>query len=394
MGSATKTQVGIIGGGPSGLLLSQLLHLRGIETVVLEKHSREYVLGRIRAGVLEHGFAALMREAQVGERMDREGQIHDGFYIAHDGTRERVDLKALTGGNTVIVYGQTELTRDLYEGRDRLGGFVIHHAEDVQPHDIETSRPFLTFRQGKERMRVDCDYIIGCDGHHGVSRQSIPKDRIRTFERVYPFGWLGVLSRTRPVSPELIYAKHERGFALCSLRSPMLSRYYIQVPLGHSVEDWSDDAFFEELRRRLPEDVSAALISGPSIEKSIAPLRSFVVEPMRCGNLFLAGDAAHIVPPTGARGLNSAASDIYYLYHALVDHYARRDDRGLEGYSERALARVWKGQRFSWWMTALLHRFPDHSAYDQRLQDTELAYLFSSQQALASLAENYVGLPF
>jgi p-hydroxybenzoate 3-monooxygenase len=362
--------------------------------VVLEKHSREYVLGRIRAGVLEHGFAALMREAQVGERMDREGQIHDGFYIAHDGTRERVDLKALTGGNTVIVYGQTELTRDLYEGRDRLGGFVIHHAEDVQPHDIETSRPFLTFRQGKERMRVDCDYIIGCDGHHGVSRQSIPKDRIRAFERVYPFGWLGVLSRTRPVSPELIYAKHERGFALCSLRSPMLSRYYIQVPLGHSVEDWSDDAFFEELRRRLPEDVSAALISGPSIEKSIAPLRSFVVEPMRCGNLFLAGDAAHIVPPTGARGLNSAASDIYYLYHALVDHYARRDDRGLEGYSERALARVWKGQRFSWWMTALLHRFPDHSAYDQRLQDTELAYLFSSQQALASLAENYVGLPF
>jgi p-hydroxybenzoate 3-monooxygenase len=394
MGSATKTQVGIIGGGPSGLLLSQLLHLRGIETVVLEKHSREYVLGRIRAGVLEHGFAALMREAQVGERMDREGQIHDGFYIAHDGTRERVDLKALTGGNTVIVYGQTELTRDLYEGRDRLGGFVIHHTEDVQPHDIETSRPFLTFRQGKELMRVDCDYIIGCDGYHGVSRQSIPKDRIRTFERVYPFGWLGVLSRTRPVSPELIYAKHERGFALCSLRSPMLSRYYIQVPLGHSVEDWSDDAFFEELRRRLPEDVSAALISGPSIEKSIAPLRSFVVEPMRCGNLFLAGDAAHIVPPTGARGLNSAASDIYYLYHALVDHYARRDDRGLEGYSERALARVWKGQRFSWWMTALLHRFPDHSAYDQRLQDTELAYLFSSQQALASLAENYVGLPF
>jgi p-hydroxybenzoate 3-monooxygenase len=394
MSSATKTQVGIIGGGPSGLLLSQLLHLRGIETVVLEKHSREYVLGRIRAGVLEHGFAALMREAQAGERMDREGQIHEGFYIAHDGTRERVDLKALTGGNTVIVYGQTELTRDLYEGRDRLGGFVIHHAEDVLPHDIETSRPFLTFRLGKELMRLDCDYIIGCDGYHGVSRQSIPKDRIRVFERVYPFGWLGVLSRTRPVSPELIYAKHERGFALCSLRSPTLSRYYIQVPSDHAVEDWSDEAFFAELRRRLPEDVAAALITGPSIEKSIAPLRSFVVEPMRCGNLFLAGDAAHIVPPTGARGLNSAASDIYYLYHALVDHYTKRDDRGLEGYSERALARVWKGQRFSWWMTALLHRFPEHSPYDQRMQDTELAYLFSSQQALASLAENYVGLPF
>jgi p-hydroxybenzoate 3-monooxygenase len=243
-------------------------------------------------------------------------------------------------------------------------------------------------------MRLDCDYIIGCDGYHGVSRQSIPKDRIRVFERVYPFGWLGVLSRTRPVSPELIYAKHERGFALCSLRSPTLSRYYIQVPSDHAVEDWSDEAFFAELRRRLPEDVAAALITGPSIEKSIAPLRSFVVEPMRCGNLFLAGDAAHIVPPTGARGLNSAASDIYYLYHALVDHYTKRDDRGLEGYSERALARVWKGQRFSWWMTALLHRFPEHSPYDQRMQDTELAYLFSSQQALASLAENYVGLPF
>jgi p-hydroxybenzoate 3-monooxygenase len=394
MTSAAKTQVGIIGGGPSGLLLSQLLHLRGIETVVLEKHSREYVLGRIRAGVLEHGFAALMREAQAGERMDREGQIHEGFYIAHDGIRERVDLKALTGGNTVIVYGQTELTRDLYEGRDRLGGFVIHNAEDVQPHDIETSRPFLTFRQGKELMRVDCDYIIGCDGYHGVSRQSIPKEKMRVFERVYPFGWLGVLSRTRPVSPELIYAKHERGFALCSLRSPTLSRYYIQVPLSDSVEDWSDEAFFAELRRRLPEDVSGALIAGPSIEKSIAPLRSFVVEPMRCGKLFLAGDAAHIVPPTGARGLNSAASDIYYLYHALLDHYTKRDDRGLESYSERALARVWKGQRFSWWMTSLLHRFPEHSHYDQRLQDTELAYLFSSRQALASLAENYVGLPF
>jgi p-hydroxybenzoate 3-monooxygenase len=394
MTSAAKTQVGIIGGGPSGLLLSQLLHLRGIETVVLEKHSREYVLGRIRAGVLEHGFAALMREAQAGERMDREGQIHEGFYIAHDGIRERVDLKALTGGNTVIVYGQTELTRDLYEGRDRLGGFVIHNAEDVQPHDIETSRPFLTFRQGKELMRVDCDYIIGCDGYHGVSRQSIPKEKMRVFERVYPFGWLGVLSRTRPVSPELIYAKHERGFALCSLRSPTLSRYYIQVPLSDSVEDWSDEAFFAELRRRLPEDVSGALIAGPSIEKSIAPLRSFVVEPMRCGKLFLAGDAAHIVPPTGARGLNSAASDIYYLYHALLDHYTKRDDRGLESYSERALARVWKGQRFSWWMTSLLHRFPEHSPYDQRLQDTELAYLFSSRQALASLAENYVGLPF
>jgi len=389
-----RTQVAVIGGGPSGLLLSQLLHLRGIDTVVLEKHSRDYVLGRIRAGVLEHGFAALMREAQAGERMDREGQIHEGIYIAHDGIRERVDLKALTGGNSVIVYGQTELTRDLYEGRDRLGGIVIHNADDVAPHDFDTARPYVTYRRGGEVVRVDCDYIVGCDGFHGVSRQSIPKEKITEFERVYPFGWLGLLSRTKPVSPELIYAKHERGFALCSLRAPTLSRYYIQVPLTDSVDDWSDEAFFDELRRRLPEDVAAAMVTGASIEKSIAPLRSFVAEPMRFGNLFLAGDAAHIVPPTGARGLNSAASDIYYLYHALLDHYTDRDDRGLDSYSRRALARVWKGQRFSWWMTSLLHRFPDSSPFDRRLQDTELEYLFSSPNALASLAENYVGLPF
>jgi len=388
-----KTQVGIIGGGPSGLLLSQLLHLRGIDTVVLEKHSRDYVLGRIRAGVLEHGFAALMREAQVGERMDREGQIHEGFYIAHDGIRERVDLKTLTG-NTVIVYGQTELTRDLYDGRDRVGGIVIHEAEDVRPHDVVGPRPFITYRRGGEAVRVDCDYVIGCDGYHGVSRRSIPGDRIREFERVYPFGWLGVLSRTEPVSPELIYAKHERGVARFSRRSPTPSRNKKQVPLSDSVDDWSDEAFFDELRRRLPGDVAAAMITGSSIEKSIAPLRSFVAEPMRYGNLFLAGDAAHIVPPTGARGLNSAASDIHYLYHALADHYTKGDDAGLEAYSRRALARVWKGQRFSWWMTTLLHRFPEDSPFDRRLQDTELAYLFSSQRALASLAENYVGLPF
>jgi p-hydroxybenzoate 3-monooxygenase len=389
-----RTQVGIIGGGPSGLLLSQLLHLQGIETVVLEKHSREYVLGRIRAGVLEHGFAKLMREAQCGERMDREGQIHEGFYIAHDGIKERVNLKGLTSGNTVIVYGQTELTRDLYDGRDRLRGVVIHDADDVKPFDFDTARPYLTYRQRDEVVRVDCDFIVGCDGFHGVSRKSIPKDRIREYERVYPFGWLGVLLQTKPVSPELIYATHERGFALCSLRSPTLSRYYIQVPLTDSVDDWPDEAFFDELKRRLPADVAASMITGPSIEKSIAPLRSFVVEPMRHGRMFLAGDAAHIVPPTGARGLNSAASDIYYLYHALVDHYKRRDDRGLDSYSWNALARVWKGQRFSWWMTMLLHRFPDSSPFDRQLQQTELAYLFSSEKALASLAENYVGLPF
>lgn len=389
-----KTQVCIIGGGPSGLMLSQLLHLKGIETVVLERQSREYVLSRIRAGVLEHGFARLMREAQCGERMDREGEIHDGFFIAHQDELKRVDLHRYSGGNSVMVYGQTELTRDLYEARDRMNGVVIHNAEDVQPHDIASSSPFVTYRQGDEVVRVDCDFVIGADGFHGVSRKSIPKDVLREYEKVYPFGWLGVLSRTKPVSPELIYAKHERGFALCSLRSQVLSRYYIQVPLTDSVENWSDDAFWAELKRRLPAEVSARLITGPSIEKSIAPLRSFVAEPMRYGNLFLAGDAAHIVPPTGARGLNSAGSDIYYLYHALVQYYQEGRSEGLESYSAKALARVWKAQRFSWWLTTLLHTFPQDSDYDRQLKDVDMAYLFSSQAAQQSLAENYVGLPY
>ena len=389
-----KTQVCIIGGGPSGLMLSQLLHLKGIDTIVLERQSREYVLGRIRAGVLEHGFAALMREAQCGERMDKEGEIHDSFIIAHDGQMDRVDLHKYSGGSSVVVYGQTELTRDLYEARDRMKGVVIHHAEDVQPHDLKSANPYVTYRNGDEVVRIDCDFVIGADGFHGVSRKSIPRDVLKEYEKVYPFGWLGVLSRTKPVSPELIYAKHERGFALCSLRSQVLSRYYIQVPLTDNVEDWSDEAFWAELKRRLPAEVAAQLITGPSIEKSIAPLRSFVAEPMRYGNLFLAGDAAHIVPPTGARGLNSAASDIYYLYHAMVAHYKDGDSTGLDKYSEKALARVWKAQRFSWWMTTMLHTFPESLAYDQKLQDTDLAYLFSSEKALGSLAENYVGLPF
>lgn len=389
-----KVQVCIIGGGPSGLLLSQLLHLQGIETVVLEKCSREYVLGRIRAGVLEHGFAKLMREAQCGERMDREGEIHNGFHIAHDGMMDRVDLHKYSGGSSVVVYGQTELTRDLYDARDRLGGKVIHNVEDVTLHELNSDRPHVSYREGDRIIRIDCDYVIGADGFHGVSRKSIPKDVLKEYERVYPFGWLGVLSRTKPVSPELIYAKHERGFALCSLRSQVLSRYYIQVPLEDKIEDWSDDAFWTELKRRLPGEVAAKLITGPSIEKSIAPLRSFVAEPMRYGRMFLAGDAAHIVPPTGARGLNSAASDIYYLYHAMVDHYKKGDDAGLDGYSKKALARVWKAQRFSWWMTMLLHRFPDNIPYDDKLQETDMTYLFSSEAALRSLAENYVGLPF
>ena len=389
-----KTSVCIIGGGPSGLLLSQLLHLKGIANVVLERHSREYVLGRIRAGVLEHGFAALMREAKCGERMDREGEIHDGFFIAHGGRLDRVDLHKYSGGSSVMVYGQTELTRDLYEARDRLKGVVIHNAEDVTPHELTSAKPHVTYRAGDEIVRIDCDFVIGADGFHGVSRKSIPKTVLKEYEKVYPFGWLGVLSRTKPVSPELIYARHERGFALCSLRSQVLSRYYVQVPLADKVEDWSDEAFWDELKRRLPADVAARMVTGPSIEKSIAPLRSFVAEPMRYGNLFLAGDAAHIVPPTGARGLNSAASDIYYLYHAMVAHYEKGDSSGLDNYSAKALARVWKAQRFSWWMTTLLHTFPDSIAYDQKLQQTELAYLFSSDAAQRSLAENYVGLPF
>lgn len=389
----TKTKIGIIGAGPSGLLLSQLLHLKGIDNVVLEKHTREYVLGRIRAGVLEHGFAKLMREAQCGERMDKEGEIHDGFFIASDGAKRRIDLKGLTG-NTVVVYGQTELTRDLYDAREKAGGAVIHQANDVQPHDVESKSPYITYTLDDTEQRIDCDFIIGADGFHGISRQTIPDDQRTEYERVYPFGWLGVLSQTKPVSPELIYAKHQRGFALCSLRSQTLSRYYIQVSLGDNVDDWPDDRFWEELKNRLPADIAAKLITGPSIEKSIAPLRSFVCEPMRHGNMFLAGDAAHIVPPTGARGLNSAASDIYYLYHAMVDYYKNDDETDLKAYSNKALARVWKGQRFSWGMTTLLHKFPDNSGFDDKLQQTDLDYLFSSESAMKSLAENYVGLPF
>jgi len=389
-----KTQVCIIGGGPSGLMLSQLLHLQGIETVVLERQSREYVLSRIRAGVLENGFTELMRQAQCGERMDKEGEVHDGFFIAHEGKLDRVDLHKHSNGSSVMVYGQTELTRDLYEARDRMNGIIIHNAEDVQPHDVKSANPYVTYRKNNTEYRVDCDYVIGADGFHGVSRKSIPADVLKEYEKVYPFGWLGVLSRTKPVSPELIYAKHDRGFALCSLRSQVLSRYYIQVPLTESVDNWSDEAFWAELKRRLPAEVAEQLITGATIEKSIAPLRSYVAEPMRYGNLFLAGDAAHIVPPTGARGLNTAGSDIFYLYNGLVDFYKKNDATGLEQYSEKALVRVWKAQRFAWWMTTMLHTFPETPDYDQKLKEIDMSYLFSSDAALSSLAENYVGLPY
>jgi len=375
-------------------MLSQLLHLQGIETVILERQSREYVLSRIRAGVLENGFTELMRQAQCGERMDKEGEVHDGFFIAHEGKLDRVDLHKYSNGSSVMVYGQTELTRDLYEARDRMNGIVIHNAEEVQPHDVKSVKPYVTYRKDNAECRVDCDYVIGADGFHGVSRKSIPPDVLKEYEKVYPFGWLGVLSRTKPVSPELIYAKHDRGFALCSLRSQVLSRYYIQVPVTDSVDNWSDDAFWAELKRRLPAEVAEQLITGATIEKSIAPLRSYVAEPMRYGNLFLAGDAAHIVPPTGARGLNTAGSDIFYLYNGLVDFYKKNDATGLEQYSEKALVRVWKAQRFAWWMTTMLHTFPDTPDYDQKLKEIDMSYLFSSDAALSSLAENYVGLPY
>jgi p-hydroxybenzoate 3-monooxygenase len=389
-----KTQVGIIGAGPSGLLLSQLLHMSGIESVILERRSRDYVLSRIRAGVLEQGLTDMLREAGVGARMDREGEIHEGVEIAFSGKRHRLDLAGLTGGKTVMVYGQTEVTRDLFDARDSAGGTIIHEAEDVTPHDIETDHPWLTWTKDGDTQRLDCDFIAGCDGFHGVSRSCIPADVLRTFEKVYPFGWLGVLSRTPPVAHELVYVNHENGFALCSLRSRTLSRYYIQVPITDNAEDWSDERFWDELKRRLPDDAAATLVTGPSIEKSIAPLRSFVAEPMRHGRLFIAGDAGHIVPPTGAKGLNLAASDIHFLHEGLTRFYHDSDEAGLAAYSARALARIWKAERFSWHMTGLLHLFPEEGGFGRKMQQAELDYIFSSRAAMTAMAENYVGLPF
>ncbi len=389
-----KTQVGIIGAGPSGLLLSQLLHLEGIESVVLEHRSRDYVLSRIRAGVIEQGLTDLLRQAGVGARMDAEGEIHEGVEITFGGRRHRLDLAGLTGGKTVMVYGQTELTRDLYEARDATGGIILHDVEDVTPHGIETANPYITWRKGDEVHRLECDFIAGCDGFHGVSRQAIPSSVLRTYEKVYPFGWLGVLSRTPPIGQELIYVNHNNGFALCSLRSRILSRYYVQVALSDDVRDWSDDRFWDELKNRLPADVVGDLVTGPSIEKSIAPLRSFVAEPMRHGRLFLAGDAAHIVPPTGAKGLNLAASDVYFLFNGLVQYFRHSDEVGLNDYSRKALARIWKAERFSWYMTMMLHRVDQDGAFGQRIQQAELEYTFSSRAAMTAMAENYVGLPF
>ncbi len=388
-----KTQVAIIGAGPSGLLLGQLLHLQGIDTVILEARSQDYVLGRIRAGVLEQGTVDLLREAQASTRMDREGLVHDGFELAFNGRRERIDLKGLTGGKTVMVYGQTEVTRDLMEARAKCGGTSIYEATDVQLHDVYSDKPRVTFVKDGETVELECDYIAGCDGYHGVSRKSVPQDKLKIFERVYPFGWLGVLSDTPPVADELIYANHERGFALCSQRSETRSRYYIQAPLDTDINAWDDARFWNELKSRLPQETAAQLVTGPSIEKSIAPLRSFVAEPMKFGNLFLVGDAAHIVPPTGAKGLNLAASDVYTLYHVMRKTFQQDRPELLEKYSEICLRRIWKAERFSWWMTSLLHRF-DGDAFSQRMQQAELEYYTQSDAGRRTIAENYVGLPY
>ncbi|MDC7697129.1 4-hydroxybenzoate 3-monooxygenase [Vogesella indigofera] len=389
-----KTQVAIIGAGPSGLLLGQLLHKAGIDNIILERQTPDYVLGRIRAGVLEQGMVDMMREAGVAERMDREGLVHEGIELVYNGRRDRIDLKELTGGDTVVVYGQTEVTRDLMEARTASGAMTIYEAANVQPHELKGEKPYITFEKNGETVRLNCDYIAGCDGFHGVSRQSIPAEVLSHYERVYPFGWLGLLSDTPPVNEELIYAQHERGFVLCSQRSATRSRYYLQVPLTDKVEDWSDERFWNELKTRLPQEVADKLVTGPSLEKSIAPLRSYVVEPMQYGKLFLVGDAAHIVPPTGAKGLNLAASDVCYLYRILVKVYQEGRTDLLEKYSELALRRIWKAERFSWFMTTLLHDFPDADAFDKRMQRTDYDYYTSSPAGLKTIAENYVGLPF
>ena len=389
-----KTTVAIIGAGPSGLLLGQLLHKAGIDNVIIERQSPDYVLGRIRAGVLEQGMVDLLREAGVAERMEREGLVHDGFELAFNNKRVHVDLKALTGGKTVTIYGQTEVTRDLMAARLKSGATTLYSVPDVELHELKSDSPYVTFTYNGENVRLDCAYVAGCDGYHGISRKSIPEGVLKEFERVYPFGWLGVLADTPPVNDELIYAKHERGFALCSMRSPTRTRYYVQVGSEEKVENWSDERFWDELKSRLPSETAAKLITGPSIEKSIAPLRSFVVEPMQYGNLFLVGDAAQIVPPTGAKGLNLAASDVSTLYSILVKAVMEGRKDLIERYSEVCLKRIWKAERFSWWLTSMLHKFPGTDEFTQRMVQTELDYFVESEAGLKTIAENYVGLPY
>ena len=387
-----RTQVAIIGAGPAGLLLGQLLHKHGIDNVILERQTGEYVLGRVRAGVIEQVTMDLLDEAGVGARMHEDGLVHEGVQLCVDGVRHRISFKEMTG-KVVMVYGQTEVTRDLMDGRAAAGVPTIYAAHEVTLHDIAGERPRVTYRSGGATQEIVCDFVAGCDGFHGVSRKTVPARALTTHERVYPLGWLGILSETPPVSEELIYVHHPQGFALCSMRSPTRSRYYLQCSLAEDLDSWPDDRFWEELRPRLDEEARERLVTGPSIEKSIAPLRSFVADPMRFGRLFLAGDAAHIVPPTGAKGLNLAASDVRYLSQALIEHYKEKSDAGLDHYSVRALARVWKAERFSWWMTTVLHQISDNP-FDQKIQLAELDYLFRSKAAQTVFAENYVGLPY
>jgi p-hydroxybenzoate 3-monooxygenase len=388
-----RTQVAIVGAGPAGLLLSQLLYTAGIASVVLERRDQAYVESRIRAGLLEQGTVALMEKVGVSQRMHAEGLVHQGIHLALDGQTHRIDLAGLTGGKSVLVYGQTEVTKDLIDACAARGMPVRFEAAEVALHDLESEAPFVTYSCEGRLERLDCDFIAGCDGFHGVSRAAIPEALSRSFERVYPFGWLGILSDVPPCNHELIYSNHERGFALASMRSPTRSRYYVQCALDEQLEDWPDERIWDELAVRLGPDAHCAMTRGPAIEKSIAPLRSFVSEPMRFGRLFLAGDAAHIVPPTGAKGLNLAASDVSMLSQAIEAHYATGDPAGLDGYSARALARVWKAERFSWWFTGLTHRFPDMDAFARKMQVAELEYIFSSKAAQTTVAENYVGLP-
>lgn len=388
-----NTKVAIIGSGPAGLLLGQLLYKAGIEHIIIEQRSADYVAARIRAGILEQVTVDLLKQAGVDQQLNTVGLPHTGIEILTQGIKHRVDLSGLTQGKQVVVYGQTEVTKDLMQAREHAELCSFYEANDVQVHDFYEA-PYVTFVNNGTSYRVNCDYIAGCDGYHGVCRASVPQDKIKTFEKVYPFGWLGVLADVPPVADELIYVQSERGFALCSMRSKTRSRYYLQVPLTDKVEDWSDQRFWDELKNRLDQESRTNLVTGPSIEKSIAPLRSFVTEPMRFGKLFLAGDAAHIVPPTGAKGLNLAASDIAYLSSALIEFYADGSEQGIAQYSEKCLQRVWKAERFSWWMTHLLHHFEGESDFDLKIKQAELAYVLGSQAGQTTLAENYVGLPY
>ncbi len=388
-----RTQVAVIGAGPSGLLLGQLLSKAGIDNVIIERQSGDYVLTRIRAGILEQVTTDLVDEAGVGARMHREGLVHGGFEMLFNNQRHRIDLQKLTGGKSVMVYGQTELTRDLMEARAAQDLPTIYEASNVAVHDFDGKQPRVSYEKDGQSFEIHCDFIAGCDGYHGVCRASVPSSAMQQFEKVYPFGWLGLLSETPPVHHELIYANSPRGFALCSQRSHTRSRYYLQVPLTEKVESWSDDAFWQELRLRLDPQGRDELVTGPSMEKSIAPLRSFITEPMRFGRLFLAGDAAHIVPPTGAKGLNLAATDVKFLSQAFIDFYQDKTEAGIDGYSERCLKRIWRGERFSWWFTQLMHCFPEDGAMGARFQQAELDYLLHSEAGARTIAENYVGLP-